>query len=76
MSRDPRKRFFLAIAVGNSDGTMESRDALGAFDSAEEATDALLDDANENGTLDAYVYEVEPIIRVYRGKPKAKRLRP
>jgi len=65
--------FFLAIAIGNADDTIDiTSEAPSAFADEREALAFLKGQYEEYG-IQGYVYRCEPAVGVLRGKPKIVR---
>ena len=71
--QDPTRPFFMAISVGNLDGSIDDiggEGVEGLFNTEAEAV-AVLKDLNESyPSLDGYVFHVVPVKRVWRGRIK------
>jgi hypothetical protein len=77
--RDPRKLFFMAISVGNLDGSVEEPAGEGV-EAIEDTEAAALQRASfinaEYPTLEVYVYKCIPVARAWRGKTRIQKLKP
>ena len=75
--RDPRKTFWLAISVGNLDGTMDlTSETPEAFDTEREAIAYAKEQAAQypsGGGMDYFVYRVEPVAHAHRGPVRITR---
>lgn len=75
--QDPRKSFFMAISVGNLDGSIEPDHAEGCEAVSESEADVIEAAKQVNDTyptLDVWVYKCVPVAKVWRGKPKVTKL--
>lgn len=68
--QDPMQPFYLAVSIGNLDGTLEDlggEGVEGIFALETEATDRLRELNDDYPTLEGYVFLCTPIKRVWRG---------
>lgn len=73
---DPRKRFFMAVVVGNLDGSLENIDGVECISNEELEAVTVAKEVNEDYPgLEVWIYRCEPIVKVWRGKPKVTRFK-
>lgn len=71
--QDPRKPFFMALSVANTDGSIDQVGSEGCeaiTDTVGEAIEAARDVNNSYPTIDVWIYRVVPVARVWRGKAR------
>ncbi len=73
--QDPKKTFYMALSVYNSDGSTDVREGLEEIcDTEAEAIEAANGVNAEYADLECYVYRCVPVARVWRGKTKTTKL--
>ena len=76
--QDPRKTFYMALSVGNLDGSIDEPEGSGCeavTETEAEAIGAAKDVNDSYPTLDVWVYRCVPVARVWRGKARVTKLR-
>lgn len=71
--QDPRKAFFMAISVGNLDGSISEMSNEGCeaiTDTEAEAVEAAKQTNDSHPTMDVWIYRVVPVARVWRGSAR------
>lgn len=74
--QDPRRPFYMALSVGNLDGSIDQVGSEGCeavTEDLDEAIEAARDVNESYPTIDVWVYKVVPVARIWRGKPKLTR---
>lgn len=70
---DPTQQFWLAISVGNLDGSLADlggEGVEGLFESETEAVAELVSLNDQYPTLEGYVFHCVPVKRIWRGKTR------
>ena len=70
---DPRKPFFMALSVGNLDGSIDEPSSEGCealTDTEDEAIEAAKDVNDSYPTLEVWIYKCVPVAKVWRGKTR------
>jgi len=78
--RDPRKSFFMALSVGNLDGSVEdmqnSAEGVEAITDTEAEAIEITTSINDSyPTIEFWVYRCVPVAKVWRGKTRVTRLK-
>lgn len=77
--QDPRKTFYMALSVGNLDGSIDEPHAEGCeaiTDTEEEAIEAAKDVNDSYPTLEVWVYKCVPVAKIWRGKTRVDKFTP
>lgn len=79
MGRDPSSTFYLAVTIGNTDGSLDEGEfevgcVEGLYDDEASAVRTLREVNEEYPTIDGYVYRCVPVARIWRGKVRVTKL--
>lgn len=77
--KDPEKTFFLAVSIGEFDGSIydfSGEGIEGAFATEQAAVEELVELNEQYPTLEGYVYRCIPVRKIWRGNVISEEIKP